>query len=62
MTPPDDRPKWSITWLFRVQRVGRNRADRVVSPMRGGRWFPWSVLCLLLIEIAVLVWLGIIPR
>jgi hypothetical protein len=62
LPPDDDRPKWSITWLFRVQRIGRNRAGQPDAPMRGGHWFSWSVLLLLLVEIAVLVWLGIIPR
>jgi hypothetical protein len=32
------------------------------SAMAGGRWLPWVILGALLVEIAVLVWLGIIPR
>jgi hypothetical protein len=59
--PPHERPKWSVTWLFRVQRVGRNR------PLNGSaqgfsRWFPWAVLLFLAIEIALLVWIGVLPR
>ena len=24
-TPPGERPRWSFTWLVRLQRVGRNK-------------------------------------
>jgi len=62
---PDRRPKWSVTWLFRVQRVGREK-PRPISGDGGGAgfkgWFPWAVLLMLGLEIGVLVWLGIIPR
>jgi hypothetical protein len=58
---PDDRPKWSITWLFRIQRSGRTDADGDTNG-RARHWFSWAVLLLLLVEVGVLVWLGIIPR
>jgi hypothetical protein len=66
---PGERPKWSITWLLRVQRVGRNRsplppqataADRAAAGF--SRLFPWAVLLLLLLEVGLLVWLGVLPR
>ena len=67
MEPPkDERPRWSITWLLRIQRTGRNRrAEGPDAPNPSGRWFrwfSWGVLLLLLIEVAVGVWLGLIPR
>ena len=69
--PPGERPKWSITWLFRVQRVGRNRplaggqngatrGDRVAAGF--SRLFPWAVLLLLVLEVGLLVWIGVLPR
>lgn len=68
MTADNDgeRPRWSVTWLFRLQRVGRNPRPR--EPGEPGnrhlisRIFPWAVLLLLIIEVAVGVWLGLIPR
>jgi hypothetical protein len=54
-----------VTWLFRVQRVGRNRTVDSHDPTTRngfGRFFPWAVLAALLVEIGLLVWLGIIPR
>jgi hypothetical protein len=61
VTPPDDRPRWSITWLFRVQRIGRDRSPDG-PPSRFDRWFPWAVILLLMVFIAVGVWLGLLPR
>jgi hypothetical protein len=26
--PPGDRPRWSFTWLMRIQRISRDRAER----------------------------------
>ena len=64
--PPGERPKWSFTWLLRIQRTGRNR----VVPANGeessrsmwSRLFPWAVILLLLLEVGLLVWLGVLPR
>ena len=63
--PPGERPKWSFTWLLRVQRVGRTRPPDAPpdSPGRSfARWFPWAVVLLLIIQVSVLVWLGVLPR
>jgi hypothetical protein len=66
MVEPDDRPGWSITWLFRVQR--RQRTKPRPARARGGnsgtgfQWFTWIVLSVLLIEVAVLVYQGFLPR
>ena len=62
--PGGERPRWSFTWLLRVQRTGRNRPPGDDSPQPGGfsRLFPWAVLLLLLIEVGLLVWLGVLPR
>lgn len=29
--PPTNRPRWSFTWLLRIQRVGRDRRERQVD-------------------------------
>jgi hypothetical protein len=62
---PGERPKWSVTWLLRVQRIGRNRIPQNTDPTTRsgfGRFFPWVVVLILLIEVGVLVWLGVLPR
>jgi cytoskeletal protein RodZ len=64
----DDRPRWSITWLLRIQRTGRQRrkprptASGNGSGGTGFQWFSWSVLAFLVIEVAILVWQGFLPR
>jgi hypothetical protein len=71
MSPPSsgdgERPKWSITWLLRIQRTGRNRSPLPLTRMDKvtvgfAKAFPWAVLLLLLIEVGLLVWLGVLPR
>lgn len=52
-----ERPKWSFTWLLRIQRIGRH-ADAEGEPSRRAlfsRIFPWTVVLILLIEVGVLV-------
>jgi len=57
----DERPGWSITWLFRIQRRGRHLPPD--APANGfHKWFPWAVVAALLVEIALLVWIGVLPR
>jgi hypothetical protein len=62
----DDRPNWSITWLFRIQRVGRTKPRparaRSGSSGTGFQWFSWSILAILVVEVAILVWQGFLPR
>jgi hypothetical protein len=61
-TPPKDEPPgFSVTWLLRIQRRGR-RAVRRGMATGFSRWFPWAVLLLLLAEVALFVWLGLLPR
>jgi hypothetical protein len=62
---PGERPKWSFTWLLRIQRTGRNRAPVADDgPRVTGFWkaVPWIVMLVLGIEIAVGVWMGLLPR
>lgn len=65
--PPTDgeRPRWSFTWLLRIQRTGRNRLPRGAGQAGPGstfsRLFPWAVLLILLIELALGIWLGHFP-
>lgn len=64
---PGERPKWSITWLFRIQRIGRNRSPLPLTTgdkasLGFAKLFPWAVLLLLLVEVALLVWIGVLPR
>jgi hypothetical protein len=63
----DDRPRWSVTWLLRIQRTGRQRRKpRPTIPHGNGgsgfQWFSWGVVALLTIVVAVLVWIDVIPR
>lgn len=63
--PTGDRPRWSFTWLLRVQRVGRNRRSLGDGPngARTTRWVVYVVLGgVILIEVAFGLWLGILPR
>jgi hypothetical protein len=64
--PPDEQPGWSLTWLFRLQRRGRRKPRpteaREGSGGTGFQWFSWIVLALLVIEVAVLVYQGFLPR
>lgn len=59
-----ERPRWSFTWMLRIQRVGRNRrleGDGSKEPVF--RWWATLIVVLLLIvETATLVWLGVLPR
>jgi hypothetical protein len=66
-----DRPRWSFTWLLRIQRTGRSKAPPVGSDgmtpnerrmVGASRLFPWAVILLLLLEVGLLVWLGVLPR
>jgi len=62
--PGGERPRW----VFHFERVGRNRRKpRPVARGNGSggsgfQWFSWAVLALLVIEVAVLVWQGFLPR
>jgi hypothetical protein len=60
----DDRPRWSITWLFRLQREGRRPQVDGDTPAPSLLWkaLPWLVLLALLVEVAIGVWLGLLPR
>jgi hypothetical protein len=64
--PPGERPRWSVTWLLRIQRTGRHRPtprpDDTPQPRLVWRVLPWVVLGALIIEVAILVWLEVIPR
>ena len=60
--PKDEPPGFSVTWLLRIQRRGRKAVRRGGVASGFQRWFPWAVLLLLLIEVAVYVWLGVLPR
>jgi hypothetical protein len=56
-----------VTWLFRVQRVGRNRSPLPLNTadkwsVGFARVFPWIVVLLLGVEVALLVWMGLLPR
>lgn len=63
MPAEDERPKWSVTWLFRIQRIGR-KEPRPASEKSGTgfQWFSWIVLALLVVEVGILVWQGFLPR
>jgi hypothetical protein len=59
----EERPRWT----FHFERVGRNRRKpRPIARTGGGgsgfQWFSWIVLAVLVIEVAVLVWQGFLPR
>jgi hypothetical protein len=66
--PPVERPKWSITWLLRIQRTGRNKLPPAGMTRGDQRWiamsrlFQWVVVGMLVVEIALLVWIGVLPR
>lgn len=66
--PPDgERPRWSITWLLRIQRTGRDRREPpagsdVPQPRMVWKILPWIVLGALIVEVAILVWLDVLPR
>ena len=51
-----------MTWLLRIQRRGRKAVRRGGMATGFSRWFPWAVLLLLLAEVALFVWLGLLPR
>lgn len=62
--PPGERPRWT----FHFERVGRNRrkprpaARGARSGGSGFQWFSWIVLATLVVEVAILVWQGFLPR
>lgn len=64
----DDRPRWSFNWLLRIQRTGRDRRERAADDAARegrtiGRWVLIVVIGgVLIIEIALGLWLGVIPR
>lgn len=66
--PHGGRPHWSVTWLFRIQRTGRDRHERDIDAgeyheRRWGRVIVYIALgAIALIEIGVGVWLGVLPR
>lgn len=65
MVEPDDRPGWSITWLFRIQHRQRTKPRPTPANGKGGtgfQWFSWAVMLILIIEIGVLVYQGFLPR
>jgi len=57
-----DRPRWS----FHFERIGRTRRKpRPATRNSGGsgfQWFSWIVLATLVVEVAILVWQGFLPR
>jgi hypothetical protein len=62
---PDDRPGWSVTWLFRIQHRQRTKPRPAPANGKGGtgfQWFSWIVLALLVAEVAFLVYQGFLPR
>lgn len=68
---PTDRRRWSITWIFRVQRgqeprdePSRIATDRDGIPQPSAFWkaVPWIIMLALGIEIAIGVWLDLLPR
>jgi hypothetical protein len=68
MSEPGERPRWSFTWLLRIQRTGRNRregvggADQTVTP-RLRRWIIVAIIGgIVLAEVIFGIWLGILPR
>jgi hypothetical protein len=65
VTGPDDRPGWSITWLLRIQRRARTKPRPTPANGKSGtgfQWFSWGVVALLTIVVALLVWIGVLPR
>lgn len=61
--PSGDRPRWSFTWLLRIQRVGRNRAVEAPGDGRQRRTILYVMLGgIIIIEVAFGLWLGILPR
>ena len=53
---PGDKPRWTLTWLFRIQRIGhRPGAGDPSKRAMFSRIFPWVVVLILLAEVAVLV-------
>lgn len=66
MVEPDDRPGWSITWLFRIQHRQRTkpRPARAANGKGGTgfQWFSWIVVAILLVEVGILVYQGFLPR
>jgi hypothetical protein len=66
-TPPGERPKWSITWLLRIQRVGRNRrelpAEQEGERRRLNKWLFIAIIGgIIIAEVIFGIWLGILPR
>lgn len=68
MEEPDERPRWSFTWLLRIQRTGRNRRpagaedSQTVTP-RLRRWIIVAIIGgIVIAEVIFGVWLGILPR
>lgn len=66
MPEDEEPPRWSLTWLFRVQRTGRTRRavddDDVPRPRTFWKAVPWIIMLALAIEIAIGVWLDLLPR
>ena len=70
MTEPEpdrERPRWSFTWLLRIQRTGRNRAvtsgDSATMTPRARRWLIAAVIFgIIIAEVIFGIWLGILPR
>ncbi len=66
--PPErERPRWSFTWLVRVQRTGRNRRELSAGDeQRSGRLWRaalWlAVIAVLLVEVWLGIILGVLPR
>ena len=66
---PDERPRWSFTWLMRVQRVGRSRPiqplagdEETPKPSTFMKLVPWIIMGALGVEVAIGVWLDLLPR
>lgn len=62
--PSGDRPRWSFTWLLRIQRIGRDRALR--REAEGGQsllthWLFWVLLAVVGLEAIALVLLDVLP-
>jgi len=63
-----DRPRWSVTWLIRIQRIGRDRREREIEANNEAQSRVARVIvaitlgAIALIEVAIGVWLGVLPR
>ena len=63
MSQEDDKPRWSFTWLLRIQRTGRPRPE-LETPRDApwyGHWVLWLLCAIVAAEFIVLVLLDVLP-